>query len=248
VSCKTDNNSYKLSGIVTFNDTVVENIEVNLNGVTTTTDANGKYEITSNSKIGVFQIISDTFHNNYRELDLNETKTLDVKLYNKGIIMGHLTDELNTPLNGIVISFANINTTTDSDGYYEFEDVPEKNDYISISNDNYIPLKQLILKTEFKNSFISNKDLFIRGCITIKGLVVDSNANPIQNAKITIGANSIYSDETGHFEFKHIPRIDGYIGVLITHEGYEDTLKSVLANHNTEAQVEMTVKLPKGGN
>lgn len=147
-------------------------------------------------------------------------------------LSGIVYDENKKPLSGVKVSIDNNETTTDSSGKYEFNNIDGSSvSAINISKDGYISYTRNVTNADLK---VEGKNPSIDLClisqnsskkVTISGLVQNPVAGLIKDALVSVKDTTVNSNDSG--EFKIECSIDYAIEVAVSKQGYKDSVTTI---------------------
>ncbi|MGL4670435.1 MAG: hypothetical protein ACRCVG_07600 [Methanobacteriaceae archaeon] len=214
------------SGIFTLNYTVIRS------GIITVIykyDGNDTFNPSSNSS---------SFEGLKLNTTININNITNTRIGDNVTINGTLVDENSNPVSGanvtIVIDGISWVVVTDSSGIFTLNYTVDRSGIITViykydGNETYNPssnstnFEGLKLNTTINITNITNTK--IGNNVTISGVLVDENNNPIPNGIITIIINGIATNvttnNTGGFNYEYIVNTTGYIFVTYEYNGNE---------------------------
>ncbi len=180
--------------------------------ISATTDAEGRYTLTGVPETFRVTVIAD----GYAPLvnDVTRATSFDTAI-RPDTLRGTVTDRYTgRPIAGAVVALGDLQTTTDGNGQYVLQDVPEQGT-ITISAKGYASLDQPVERT-------TTLDAALRPD-TLNGILIDARSKqPIRNATVIATVNLQSSDvamtridnsSDGSFTLEGIPE-QGYLQVL----------------------------------
>lgn len=147
-------------------------------------------------------------------------------------VNGTIYDENNQPLEGVKVKIDNQETTSDKDGKYTFNSISgDKNQTIELSKDGYKSYSRNITTQELRSDlgrFDLNLCLIKVGSTKttkIKGYVKNPVIGLVENAKLTVGEKSTFTNSDGYFELDIL--IDNNLEVILTKDNYKESVSTL---------------------
>ncbi|HZB95692.1 MAG TPA: carboxypeptidase regulatory-like domain-containing protein [Herpetosiphonaceae bacterium] len=162
------------------------------------------------------------------------TPTLDAAL-RPNTLTGTIRDAFSgQPIAGAVVKAADtITATTDSNGRYELNEVPEAYQIVVTAPEHEAAQRDVRRSTE--------QDISLRPT-TLSGQVIDIySSKPLAGVKVVLDDLSVITDAEGRFTLKHIPP-DGQI--VFSHDGYDEI--SMPLDRTTTVDVAMRPNVLEG--
>ncbi len=171
-----------------------------------------------------------------------------------GIIYGFVNDESELPLRNVSMSLSgpggySASTSTDEDGYYFFEDLPEGDYTLTASKSGYNTETVEISLDE--DEVYEAKTIMLEESVsaTIYGYVLDIRGEPIENARLTIkGLRNKYtartaSDKDGFFEFTGLEA--GKYLITVKKKRYKPVKTTVEVDEGESKEIEIELRATK---
>ena len=171
-----------------------------------------------------------------------------------GIIYGFVNDESELPLRNVSMSLSgpggySASTSTDEDGYYFFEDLPEGDYTLTASKSGYNTETVEISLDE--DEVYEAKTIMLEESVsaTIYGYVLDIRGEPIENARLTIkGLRNKYtartaSDKDGFFEFTGLEA--GKYLITVKKKRYKPAKTTVEVDEGESKEIEIELRATK---
>ena len=109
----------------------------------TYSNSNGWYFIKVGDGPQTITFTKKDYHQEKRQINMGveDPSPLDIAMSSKGIVSGYVRDSANgQPLSGVYVTYGYYATTTNDDGFYQFE-VPVGREDMSFSKEDYIPVE-----------------------------------------------------------------------------------------------------------
>lgn len=147
-----------------------------------------------------------------------------------GVVSGIVTDEQETPLEGVSVSLpaTGSKTVTDSRGQYTLSDVPMTSGIVLFEKEGYETLGVTVVAKKFDNGVATVNVQMVYANASITGVIYDANANGTPLAGATVKVSEFQKSETdaqGRFEIRNLILKD--YTLTVSKEGYPDVTKNV---------------------
>lgn len=169
-------------------------------------------------------------------------------------VFGFVTDPDENELEGVVVTIGGVNysgeTSTDVDGFFQFENVPAGDYTLKFEFEGYQIQTQDISITEGQTE--ADLDVIIMEPIviaSISGSVVDIHGEPLESVKIkirgikTLFTDVVFTDADGFFEFTDLEK-DTYV-IIANKRGYKRNKQKVTLEEGQQEELEIVLKKTK---
>ncbi|MBI5794818.1 MAG: carboxypeptidase regulatory-like domain-containing protein, partial [Planctomycetes bacterium] len=169
-------------------------------------------------------------------------------------VFGFVTDPDENVLEGVVVTINGVNysgeTSTDVDGFFQFENVPAGDYALTFEFEGYQIKTQDISITEGQTE--ADLDVIIMEPIVIaaiSGSVIDINGEPLESVKVKIRgiktkfSEVVYTDADGFFEFTDL-EADTYV-IIANKKGYKRNKQKVTLGEGQQEELEIVLKKTK---
>ena len=169
---------------------------------------------------------------------------------NEGIVFGFVYDENDNSLKGVTVTIAGNNfsdsTETESNGYYEFDELAEGDYTLTYEKEGY--------ETQTINISLEKETVFVVDDVTMEeiekgkiyGYVVKINGDPIESVRLRLKgiktkvSKNTSSDADGFFEFTGLGA-DTYV-ILAKKRGYKKTKQIVKLGDAESQEIEIEMR------
>jgi protocatechuate 3,4-dioxygenase beta subunit len=178
-------------------------------------------------------------------------------------VAGRVVDERGTPVAGALVTFHGASDwsqqadrrydaiTTGSDGAFRFDAVAAGSFRFSAAHPSYAPGSSQLLTLDGRNERTGITIELASGAV-VRGRVVDGEHHPVAGARVRIGAASrrgmifepprqAYSDDSGAFEVKGLPRRE--LAAVALHESGSSATRDIDATRGDVGGVELVIDL-----
>ncbi len=238
--------SANLEGFVYYAGTSipVPGVTVSINDVSFTTNESGQF-ILQNIAVGDAEIVASKLNfNPYSKIItingntnfFNIEMTTDTYAHS---VSGFISDENDNKIAGVLVlvlnpdgSFSNLQTNSDSTGYFQLQSVPQGTRSITFEKEGYHLFQAGILISN--NDYDYNVKL---ESLKISGNILDYEGNSISGAVIAVLKSddsqtnfTTTSGETGFYQLKNVPQ--GKWILVIEKEGYATEESEIIVSYN----------------
>ncbi len=147
-----------------------------------------------------------------------------------GTVQGIITDDYNSPLDGVNVSIdaTGQKTTTNANGEFTLTDVGMDKNVLTFSKTDYQTINVTITPQSFNNGVALVNATMEYAAARIEGTVLDAkNGNsPMAGVKVSLGGGmETTTDANGTYSISNLP-LDAY-AVTFSHDGYEDVTRQI---------------------
>ncbi len=144
--------------------------------------------------------------------------------YGTGTVTGIITDDYNTPLNGVAVKAegTDLSAMTDANGEYTLNNVPTQKTILTFTKTDYQTISLTVTPTSYNKGIALVNAAMEYAAAKITGIVLDAkNGNkPKVGVKVCISeTQSVTTGTDGRFTIDNLP-LDAYT-VTFTYDGYE---------------------------
>ena len=134
--------------------------------------------------------------------------------FDYGTVTGIVTDENNTPINGVAVTISDVEgfTTTDADGKYSFSNVPMDKRAITFTKKDYLTTSATVLAGKFDANKIASINIqMLSADAKVMGTVTDAKNNnaPLAGVTVKLGSLATTTDNEGKYLFESLI-VDNY--------------------------------------
>lgn len=168
-------------------------------------------------------------------------------LVGMGTVSGLVTDEQQTPLQGVKVSLHKTenSTSTDAQGKYSLADVPMTSGIIVFEKEGYETTAVTVTAKKFGELTTANVNVaMVFANASIKGTVLDADHDNAPLVGATVKVSDFQSTETdaqGNFELRNLTLKD--YTVTIQKEGYPEVTKQVKADDFVDGVAELQITM-----
>lgn len=172
--------------------------------------------------------------------------TLDIDEPDEGTLQGTVTDTDGNALANVLVSCGDFSTSTDENGEYEIDEIPEGSYTVTFTLQDYIPVE---LYAEITGGETTTLDATLQEDQqpvygSIKGRVVDPQYNGISGATVSYefqgqAGSSTTTDSNGFFTFQNLD--PGVYTVSASKDGYDGMSSDVNVTAGEQVEVEITL-------
>jgi len=157
-----------------------------------------------------------------------------------GNIEGTVKDKDDVAIEGaaVVVEGTDLSATTDADGHYLLEDVPEGEQEVTASADGYNPVPA---KVTVEEDVTVTQD-FVLGAIptyTVSGTVKDNEGNALEGATVTIEGTAQSAATDGDGNYSLVDLEEGTYEITASKDGYSSQTKNVKVDSDTTLDFKM---------
>ena len=147
-----------------------------------------------------------------------------------GTVTGIITDDYDSPLEGVAVSLqgSDATTTTNSNGEFTLENVEKGKSILTFTKQNYQQISVTITPKSFNKGVALVNASMIYAAAKIQGTVVDGKHGdrPLEGATVSISeTQQVTTGADGTFVIENLP-LDAYT-VTFTYDGYETVTRTV---------------------
>ena len=167
-----------------------------------------------------------------------------------GIVFGYVYDEDENPLRGVTVKIDgddySDNSTTDEDGYYEFDKVPAGDYTITYTKTGYVTQTAEAIVVDGDKVAVDIIVMQVAQKGSIYGYVVNIKGDPIESVRLTFNGIGIKvkktasTDRDGFFEFKDLEA--GIYRIVAKKRFYKAAQQTVELEEGEDKEIEIEMK------
>lgn len=168
----------------------------------------------------------------------------------KGIIFGIVNDSDNNALQGVAVTITGTgvpgSTSTDENGYYQFDGLDAGNYTLSYTKDGYTPTTTTLTLGSGETRDLGETTMELITTGSISGYVTDVRGNPIESVRLSLKgvktkvSKTTSSDADGFFEFTDLDA-DTYV-IFAKKKGYKKTQQKITLGAGESQEIEIVMK------
>lgn len=234
-----------LTGVVTNSSGApVGNASVTSGSASATTAPDGTYTL-NNVNAGTVTVTASLsgYNNASAQVTVTAGSSTDVSDLQlapiaPGNITGNVVDGSGNAFQGASVTGAGLTTTTDSNGNYALNQVPDGSVTLVASAAGHSPAQETVPVTT-GNTVIAPTMTLTSNVGNVTGTVVDSTSKPIVGATVSFGGGTATTDSSGAYNFTNIPA--GTIQLVASATAFQSVTQNVTVTGGSTTTANFTL-------